>query len=169
MIASFPPVAEADARLLILGSIPGRESLRQQQYYAHPRNAFWRIIGDIFGTAPDLAYEERLQLLTASGIALWDVIGNCRRQTSLDSDIEPASVTVNDFTRFLAAHRLISAVCFNGGTAEATFRRRILPTLDLARHPLALHRLPSTSPAHAGMPYEEKLSRWRAALSELLR
>ena len=168
MIASFPPVAAADARLLILGSIPGRESLRQQQYYAHPRNAFWRIIGEIFGAASDLDYAGRLELLTASGIALWDVIGNCRRQTSLDSDIEPESVAVNDFTRFLAAHRLISAVCFNGGTAEATFRRRIMPTLDPGLRPLALHRLPSTSPAHAGMPYEEKLARWHAVLSALL-
>ena len=169
MIASFPPVADPDARLLILGSIPGRESLRQQQYYAHPRNAFWRIIGEIFGAAPDLDYAGRLELLTASGIALWDVIGNCRRSGSLASDIEPASVAVNDFARFLAAHRLISTVCFNGGTAEATFRRRIMPTLDPGLRPLALHRLPSTSPAHAGMPYEEKLARWHAVLSELPR
>ena len=169
MIASFPPVAAADARLLILGSIPGRQSLRQQQYYAHPRNAFWRIIGDIFGAAPDLGYTGRLQLLTGNGIALWDAIDTCRRQTSLDSDIEPGSVAVNDFSHFLAAHRRIATICFNGGTAEATFRRRILPTLDPELHPLALHRLPSTSPAHAGMPYEEKLARWHAVLSELLR
>jgi hypoxanthine-DNA glycosylase len=168
MIASFPPVAADDARLLILGSIPGRQSLRQQQYYAHPRNAFWRIIGDIFGAAPDLDYAGRLQILTGNDIALWDVIDTCRRPTSLDSDIEPGSVAVNDFARFLAAHRRIATVCFNGGAAETTFRRLIMPTLDLDLHPLTLHRLPSTSPAHAGMPYEEKLARWHAVLSELL-
>lgn len=164
MIASFPPVAAADARLLILGSIPGRESLRQQQYYAHPRNAFWPIIIEIFGAAPDLPYGERLRLLTDHGIALWDVIGQCRRPTSLDSDIDPVSVEVNDFARFLAAHRLITTVCFNGGTAEATFRRRILPLLPLAHHPLTLLHLPSTSPANAGCSYAEKLARWRRVL-----
>lgn len=164
MIASFPPVAAADARILILGSIPGRESLRQQQYYAHPRNAFWRIICEIFGAAPDLAYAERLQLLKDNGIALWDVIGNCRRKTSLDSDIEPASIAVNDFVRFLADHPRIASVCFNGGTAETTFRRQILPSLDLETHPLLFHRLPSTSPANAGCSYPEKLAAWRARL-----
>jgi len=164
MIASFPPVAAADARLLILGSIPGRESLRQQQYYAHPRNAFWPIIIEVFGAAPDLPYAERLRLLTDHGIALWDVIGQCRRPTSLDSDIDPVSVEVNDFVRFLAAHRLIATICFNGGTAEATFRRRILPFLPPEHHPFTLLRLPSTSPANAGCSYAEKLARWRRVL-----
>ena len=164
MIASFPPVAAVDARILILGSIPGRESLRQQQYYAHPRNAFWRIIREIFGAAPDLTYAERLQLLKDNGIALWDVIGNCRRKTSLDSDIEPESIALNDFVGFLADHPRIATVCFNGGTAGTTFRRQILPALDLARHPLLFHRLPSTSPANAGCGYAEKLAAWRARL-----
>jgi hypoxanthine-DNA glycosylase len=168
MIASFPPVATPDARLLILGSVPGRESLRRQQYYAHPRNAFWRIIAEILGAPHGLAYEERLRLLTASGIALWDVIGSCRRETSLDSDIEPQSIAVNDFIRFFAAHRHIATVCFNGGAAETTFRRHILPVLDLDRHPLDFQRLPSTSPANAGMPYPEKLARWRTELSRRL-
>ena len=164
MITCFPPVAAADARLLILGSIPGRESLRQQQYYAHPRNAFWPIIMEVFGAAPDLAYSERLRLLTDHGIALWDVIDQCRRPTSLDSDIDPVSVQVNDFARFLAAHRHIATICFNGTTAEATFRRRILPFLDLQHRTLALLRLPSTSPANAGCSYADKLARWRSVL-----
>jgi len=164
MIASFPPVAATDARILILGSIPGRESLQQQQYYAHPRNAFWRIIGEIFGAAPGLTYAEQLQLLKDNGIALWDVIGNCRRKTSLDSDIEPESIAVNDFVHFLADHSRIVTVCFNGGTAETTFRRKILPSLDLETRPLLLHRLPSTSPANAGCRYLDKLAAWRARL-----
>ncbi|MBB5349279.1 DNA-deoxyinosine glycosylase [Desulfoprunum benzoelyticum] len=165
MIAGFPPVAAADARLLILGSIPGRASLQHQQYYAHPRNAFWPIIIQVFGAAPDLPYPDKLRLLTDHGIALWDVIGQCRRPTSLDSDIEPVSVQVNDFSRFLAAHRHIATICFNGTTAEATFRRRILPFLDLERQPLTFHRLPSTSPANAGCSYADKLARWRSALT----
>ncbi len=169
MIASFPPVAAPDARLLILGSVPGRESLRQGQYYAHPRNAFWTIIAEIFDAAPGLAYEERLRLLTASGIALWDVIGSCRRMTSLDSDIERQSIEANDFNGFFAAYRRIATVCFNGSAAETTFRRHVLPLLDFERHPLVFHRLPSTSPANAGMPYVAKLARWHAVLSEALR
>lgn len=169
MIASFPPVAAPDARLLILGSVPGRESLRQRQYYAHPRNAFWAIIAEILGAAPGLAYAERLKMLTASGIALWDVIGSCRRTTSLDSDIERQSIEANDFIDFFASHRRIATVCFNGGAAESAFKRHVLPGLDLQRQPLTFHRLPSTSPAHAGMPYAVKLARWQAALSELLR
>lgn len=163
-IASFPPVATADARILILGSIPGKESLRQQQYYAHPRNAFWRIIGEIFEIAPDLPYPERLKRLTANRIALWDVIEACSRPSSLDSDIEEATIRVNDFRKFLAEHRQITTILFNGGKAEQTFSRRILPHLDTDKYPLTLHRLPSTSPANAGYSYGAKLAVWRIAL-----
>ena len=164
MIASFPPVAADDARILILGSIPGRESLRQQQYYAHPRNAFWPIMAEIFQAPPDLPYPARLELLLANQIALWDVIGTCSRATSLDSDIEAATVQVNDFRRFLADHRQIATILCNGGTAENTFRKKILPAIHLTLPHLTLLRLPSTSPANAGCPYADKLAAWRVAL-----
>jgi TDG/mug DNA glycosylase family protein len=164
-IASFPPVAAADARILILGSIPGKESLRQQQYYAHPRNLFWRIIGELFDCGLDRPYPERLKALTANRIALWDVIGACLRPSSLDSDIDETSIKVNDFRHFLDVHPHIEVLLFNGGKAEQTFKRHVLPALDTKKHPLLFLRLPSTSPANAGCSYGEKLAAWRAALA----
>ncbi len=164
MISSFAPVAAQDARILILGSIPGRESLRQQQYYAHPRNAFWRIMAELFAAGPDLSYSERLALLTKNRIALWDVIEACSRPSSLDSDIEEATIRVNDFCNFLAAHRQIDMICFNGGKAWKTFNRHILPHLATTSRPLRFHPLPSTSPANAGCSYSQKLAAWQAVL-----
>jgi hypoxanthine-DNA glycosylase len=164
MISSFAPVAGPDARILILGSIPGRESLRQQQYYAHPRNAFWPIMAELFGAGPGLPYRQRLALLVANRLALWDVIEACSRPSSLDSDIEEATIQVNDFQRFLADHRQIGTILFNGGKAAQTFNRRILPHLEVTNQPLTCHRLPSTSPANAGTSYAEKLAAWRARL-----
>jgi TDG/mug DNA glycosylase family protein len=154
----FPPVAAADARILILGSMPGRASLDVVRYYAHPRNAFWRIMGDLLGAGPELPYEQRLQKLTAAGIALWDVIAACERYGSLDADIVTGSVQANDFATFFAAHPGIVQIYFNGTAAETAFQRHVLPGLG-DRVPL-LQRLPSTSPAHAARGYAEKLSAW---------
>ncbi len=166
-VCSFAPVENPQARVLILGSMPGVASLTAGEYYAHPRNAFWRILGDIAGATPDLPYPERLQRLRAHGLALWDVLQSCERPGSLDADIVPDSMLANDFAGFLAGHRHIERIVFNGATAEQSFRRNVLPGLDangLATG-LTLLRLPSTSPAHAGMPYERKLALWREALS----
>jgi hypoxanthine-DNA glycosylase len=157
-IQGFAPVADARARILILGSMPGEVSLRAGQYYANERNAFWRIIGDLIGVRPTLTYAQRLEKLQAAGIALWDVIATCERYGSLDSDIVSGSVCVNDFPGFFAAHPGIESVFFNGGTAEANFRRHVLPGLD--GKGLRLVRLPSTSPAHAARSYPEKLAAW---------
>jgi len=156
---SFPPVADSSARVLILGSMPGAASLTAQQYYAHPRNAFWRIMGDLIGAGPDLPYAQRLEKLKAAGIALWDVIAECHRPGSLDSAIVGASVMANDFSAFLAVHRSIDRVFFNGGAAETNFRRHVLPQLENLG--LSYGRLPSTSPAHAARAYAEKLAAWR--------
>lgn len=162
MLQCFPPVATAGARLLILGSMPGRASLDAQQYYAHKQNAFWRIMGELVGAGPQLPYAERLQRLTAAGIALWDVIAACEREGSLDADIVGGSVRANDFAGFLAAHPGIRHIYFNGGAAEAAFRRHVLP--GLATTP-TLCRLPSTSPAHAARNYAEKLNAWSAIVA----
>ncbi len=159
----FPPVAAPGARVLILGSMPGQASLQAGQYYAHQRNAFWRIMGDLLGAGPALPYAQRLDKLTASGIALWDVIAACERAGSLDADIVGHSVAANDFAAFFAVHRNIAQVFFNGAAAETAFRRRVLPGLpDLSAR---LCRLPSTSPAHAARSYADKLAAWSAILA----
>lgn len=157
---SFPPVIAAGAYLLVLGSMPGVASLKASEYYAHPRNAFWRIMGDLFGAAPSLPYGERLQRLQGAGIALWDVIASCERLGSLDSEIVTGSVEVNDFAAFFATYPSIRRVFFNGAAAESYFRRHVRPALPDSVARLELHRLPSTSPAHAARNYAQKLAAW---------
>lgn len=159
LIHSFPPVADASARILILGSMPGEESLRAGQYYAHPRNAFWKLMGELFAANPELPYAQRTQRLKKSGIALWDVLASCVRKGSLDSAIAADSITPNDFQAFFAAHKKITRVFFNGATAERSFRMHVLPGLNAP--PLQFTRLPSTSPAHAALGYAQKLAAWR--------
>ncbi len=156
-IRSFPPVADAKATVLILGSMPGKESLRQGQYYAHPANAFWKIMGEVAGALPALPYAKRLEMLKASGIALWDVLHSCELEGSLDSDI--VEEEANDFAAFFARHPDITQVFFNGAKAEQSFRRFVAGRQRLP--PLEFHRLPSTSPAHARINPEEKLGVWR--------
>jgi TDG/mug DNA glycosylase family protein len=158
---SFPPIAEPDARILILGSMPGAASLAAGQYYAHPRNLFWPIMGRLAGAGPELPYEARVERLKTARIAVWDVLKSCHRQGSLDTAITDEEA--NDFAGFFAGHTSLTHVFFNGGKAEQSFRRHV--TFDA---PLELHRLPSTSPAHAGMTFENKLAAWRAALQPIL-
>lgn len=154
----FPPVASPTAKVLILGSMPGNKSLQQHQYYAHPMNAFWKIMGELVGADPQLPYPARLDRLRQSGIALWDVLASCERASSLDSHIR--NETANDFATFFAQHPGIARVFFNGGKAEQSFRKFVLGKQALPE--LAFCRLPSTSPAHAGMRYADKLKAWRA-------
>jgi len=153
----FAPVARADARILILGSMPGVASLVAAQYYAFPRNAFWRIMGDLFGAGPQLDYPARLHLLNDNRIALWDVIQACVRPGSLDSSILDEGMETNDFSGFFERHPHIGHVCFNGRKAADLFERRVKP--GLALH-CEYHVLPSTSPANAGKDYAAKLNAW---------
>jgi TDG/mug DNA glycosylase family protein len=161
-IHSFPPIARAGARVLILGTMPGKESLRRRQYYAHPRNAFWRITGEIFGFDAHAAYRTRAASLAACGVALWDVLKSCTRATSLDSDIIGSSIVPNDIGNFLARHARIRRICFNGAKAEELYLRHVRPLLP-ARPDISYLRLPSTSPAHASLSFTKKLRAWRAA------
>ena len=162
MPRSFPPIANAAARILILGSMPSKESLRAGQYYAHPRNAFWPIMGSLVGAAPNLPYSERVQLLQAAGIAVWDVLESCIRRSSMDADIEAATCDANDFRSFFPAHPKITHVFFNGMLAEKFYTTHVRQQLGL--HPLVYQRLPSTSPAHAAMTLEQKLNAWKVIL-----
>jgi len=166
-VRGFPPISQPDARILILGSMPSRESLARRQYYAHPRNAFWPIVCDLLAIG-DLPYEERIARVTERGVAIWDVVKACFREGSLDSAIDDGSAVVNDFSGFYARHPQIRRVFFNGAKAEAVYRKRVLPKLSGSASTLPLQRLPSTSPAHASMTVEQKKAAWRALIENSL-
>ena len=161
----FPAVEPKIARTLILGSLPSAESIRQGQYYAHPRNAFWPIMGELFGAGRDLPYAVRLRKLAARGVMLWDVLQAAHRPGSLDSAIHPARLVPNDVPALLARHPELEAIAFNGGAAEMLFRRHAAKACGGWLEGLELVRLPSTSPAHAAQTYAQKLAAWRAALA----
>jgi hypoxanthine-DNA glycosylase len=146
--------------VLVLGSMPGRDSLQMQQYYAHPRNAFWPIMRRLF-TLKGGGYEEQTRELVDHGVAVWDVLKTCFRSGSLDSSIDDKTIVVNDFGSFLAGHQGIRNIFFNGAKAEAVYRRHVLPGLDQPHAALPLTRLPSTSPAHAGMSPDQKAAAWK--------
>lgn len=158
-LLSFPPIADARARVLVLGTMPGKESLCAAQYYAHPRNAFWKIMGELVGAGFELPYDARVKKLKAAGIAVWDVLASCVRESSLDADIDADTMIVSNFEAFYNAHPKIADVFFNGAIAEKFYRLHAQP-LHLHRK-LNYHRLPSTSPAHAGMRYAQKLQAWQ--------
>lgn len=164
-VQSFPPIAAPDARVLILGSMPGVASLDAGQYYAHRQNAFWRILGTLLGFDPALPYAARQAALQAAGVAVWDVLASCVREGSLDASIDHDTVLPNDFPAFLVAHGGIGHVFFNGAVADTCFRRYVLPGLDAPA--LEFTRLPSTSPANASFSFERKLAAWRAILEPL--
>ena len=153
----FTPVARADAHLLILGSMPGVASLEATQYYAFPRNVFWKIMGDLFAAGPELDYQLRLQELMTQHIALWDVIKACRRPGSMDSAISNDGMITNDFNVFFKKHAHIKHVFFNGQKAASLFKKKVSPTLNGHYEYLTL---PSTSPAYAAKNYAAKLEDW---------
>jgi len=164
-LAGFPPIAAADARVLVLGSMPSVASLAKQQYYGHRRNAFWPIMGRLFGAGPELPYDQRKAILVGHRVAVWDVLESCRREGSLDTSIERDSERPNDFVGFFRKHPNIAAVFFNGQKAETAFRRHVLDSLQPTQREMRFVRLPSTSPAHAGRTLAEKLAKWRAGKS----
>lgn len=162
-VQGFPPLIGTGARVLVLGSMPGVASLRQQQYYGHPRNAFWPIAGAVCGFDVQADYQTRCDALMASEIGLWDVLQACERPGSLDASIDANSIVPNDFQMFFRMYPSIERVCFNGAKASAVYRRHVLPTLDQSRA-LQYVDLPSTSPAHAAMSLAEKMLVWQCGL-----
>jgi TDG/mug DNA glycosylase family protein len=163
---SFPPIASKQARVLILGSMPGAASLAANQYYAHPRNQFWTMLSALLQC--DLVaqpYSQRPQTLNDRGIALWDVLQTCRRPGSLDADIAADSISPNNFEEFFQRYPLIHHVFFNGAAAERYFEQHVQKQQTLP--PLNYLRLPSTSPAHAALDFAGKLAAWRA-IAEIL-
>ena len=161
ILHTFGPVADRRSRVLILGTMPGVASLAARQYYAHPRNVFWDIMGDLFGAGRDLPYRRRLAVLRRAGVALWDVVAECERPGSLDAAIRHERA--NDLAGLLRRCPRIEAVLFNGQPAARLFRRHVR---DLPR-PLRLLILPSTSPAHAARSRAQKRRAWRRGLAGL--
>lgn len=159
LLHGFPPIIGDGAHTLVLGNMPSVMSLNARQYYGNPRNAFWRITGDILGFAADDPYDDRVAALGGHGLAVWDVLRSCRRVGSLDSAVEPASMVANDFRALFDEHPHITRVFFNGAAAEKNFNRLVRVAPDLR-----YRRLPSTSPAQT-MRYEDKLAAWRQAIT----
>lgn len=159
-ISSFPPFISKKSKILILGSIPGVKSLEMQQYYAHSQNKFWKIIFEIFNEDFTTDYSERLKILKKHHIALWDVIENCERSGSLDSEIR--NEEANKILELLLEFPNIEAIFCNG---QKSFKN-LQKILDKNFH-LPIYVLPSTSPAHASLRYEEKLLTWMEILKYL--
>ncbi len=163
----FPPVIDKHARVLILGSMPGEESLAKNQYYANPRNAFWFILGQLLGFDHGMDYRSRTRMLQEGKIALWDVLSACQRKGSLDSAIKNESIRVNDFETLLGRYSSIETIFFNGAKAEVEYLKRILPALKIIDRDIHCHRLVSTSPAMAMMTREQKLAEWQVVLESV--
>jgi hypoxanthine-DNA glycosylase len=161
LLEGLPPLVGERPRVLVLGSMPGAASLAARAYYAHPRNAFWPIVGAVYGFDPEAPHAERAAALVAAGVALWDVIGACRRRGSLDAAIDPASIRINPVDALLARHPGIERVLTNGGLASRLYARHLAARLPRA---VAWHPMPSTSPANAGWTTARKHAIWRAAL-----
>jgi hypoxanthine-DNA glycosylase len=158
---SFPPIVDARARVLVLGTLPGEESLRRAEYYAHPRNLFWPIVFALFGETPPADYQARLRFVGDRQIALWDVCAMAERRTSLDSEIKRE--TPNPLHDLLDTHSGIRTIVFNGGGARRLYDRHFTRRPELAYLPM-----PSTSPAHASLNFAQKLARWQVLREALL-
>jgi hypoxanthine-DNA glycosylase len=158
LLRGFPPIIDRRTETLILGSFPSEASLAAGQYYAHPRNQFWRLLGELLGEPlAGLEYAQRASRVLAHRVGIWDVIDACRRPGSLDADIRDPRP--NDFAVLRRLAPRLRQVLFNGGTAGRFARRFAAAGFGTAV-------LPSSSPAHAGRSYEQKLALWRAALQE---
>lgn len=158
----FPPIAGANARVLVLGSLPSVKSIEKQQYYGHPQNAFWRIMGELFGAGLEIPYADRVEILVKNKIAVWDVLAASVRPGSMDSAIDESTAQPNDFGRFLWERPQIGLVCFNGKAAARLFGSLVAPALENGSNMPEYRTLPSSSPAYASITFADKLEQWRA-------
>ncbi len=165
-LRGLPPAVSDDARLLVLGSMPGEASLRQQQYYGHPRNRFWSLAETIFGVDATMPYPQRIAALNAAGVGLWDVLDACVRRGSLDSAIVRASEIANPFAGLCERLPRLEAIALNGAKAAQAFARHVEPQMDAASlSRLSIHRLPSTSPANASYAFAQLQAAWAVVSS----
>lgn len=158
------PVCAPGIRTLVLGSLPSRKSVELQQYYGHPQNAFWKIMGELLDIERGEPYHDRLSKLLAARIGVWDVLRSSVRPGSMDADIDESTAVVNDFDEFLDRYPTVTRICFNGRTAAELFKKRVRLADARRLERIDLVRLPSTSPAYASMPFEEKLARWSVVI-----
>jgi len=163
-IESFEPVIGRNPKVLILGSIPGIASLEAQQYYAHPRNAFWPIMAKLFDVEWDNEYELRIQQVKKLPVVLWDTLKACHREGSLDSAILKDELEANDIPGLLNSHPGINLIAFNGAASEKYFKKTVVRQLT-DEHKVDLKRLPSTSPAHASKNFQQKLEDWKMLMA----
>ena len=160
---ALPPILGEQPRTLVLGSMPGLQSLKKQQYYAHPRNCFWWIMSEVFSFQVSLDYPSRCLELIKAGVAVWDVLHQCRRKGSLDSAIERESEVANDFAWFFENHSSVRSILFNGRTAEKLFQRHCSEYSE--SNNIRLFSCPSTSPAFAAMSHQQKFEYWQCSLN----
>lgn len=162
MLQSFEPIVDEKCKILILGTMPGEESLRKQQYYAYSRNQFWKIIFELLSEEFTEDYIQKKEILLKHHIALWDVLKNCDRETSSDTKIK--NPIPNAFRQLLQHYPNIKHICFNGAKAEELFIRLVLT--DIKADEINFYSMPSTSPANT-QKYEDKLSKW-VKITELI-
>jgi double-stranded uracil-DNA glycosylase len=164
-VESFAPIADQRARVLVLGSMPSVASLQSGEYYGHPRNAFWRLMGELFGFEASLPYAARVERLKDARVAVWDVLQSCRREGSLDSAIDSSSEVPNEIQRLFECSPRLGAVFLNGRKAEQGWRRYFVA---IPGGSIPSYTLPSTSPAMASLSFAGKLAAW-STLSEQAR
>lgn len=158
---SFKPSINNNSKILVLGSMPGVKSLEEQQYYAHPQNRFWKLMGKFCNTnnLPELSYKDKLQVLLHNQIALWDVIQSCKRNGSLDSNIK--NETPNDIPKLLNQFPNIKIICLNGNKSYSAFKKYFPELLKQYK----CYHLPSTSPANAKYKLENLINEWQQAMN----
>ena len=160
-IYSFPPISNENAKVLILGTMPGRVSLELNQYYGHPRNVFWKLLFTLFNEPFSMDYEVRKNLALKNKVAIWDVLHACVREGSLDSAIQEE--VPNYFEAFLKEHPHIEYIVFNGQKAAKFFHKHV--KVSTSYHYITM---PSTSPANAGVLFEKKLEEWSKIKSKTI-
>ena len=165
-VQSFEPIIGHQPRIVILGSMPGVASLEAVEYYAHPRNAFWQIMSELFEIDPHASYAERVQALSRQPVILWDTLQACHRPGSLDANIDIKSARANDFPQLLKRHPQVRAIAFNGAASATYFGKLVAPELPDSLD-IEMLKMPSTSPANAGMSFAQKLGAWQRIIASL--
>jgi len=161
-LVGFEPIIAINAKLLILGTMPSTTSINLQQYYGHPRNAFWPIMSALLNANLDTSYLSRKNWLINNNIAVWDVLQHCQRSGSLDANINLTTAKTNDFSYLYNKYPTIKQVFFNGKLAEKYYKQHVLPAVINQFSYLEYQYLPSTSPAYAALKLEQKIEAWKA-------